>query len=139
MRDHLPVLPGGGLEVGVERLLVGARLVDGADLGVGGPQVVGCDLERLVGVGGTRGEEELDGAVLAEAVAVAREEKRICMAAAEVRGMRPRRCAMNSSLRTEELTSISTRSMATVGTSAIMTRRRALAMLASVSRSSNLA
>ena len=60
----------------IERLLLGASLVDGqtlgsADLGVGGPQVVGCDLERLVGVGGTRGEEELDGAVLAEAVAVA--------------------------------------------------------------------
>ena len=60
----------------IERLLLGASLVDGqtlgsADLGAGGPQVVGCDLERLVGVGGTRGEEELDGAVLAEAVAVA--------------------------------------------------------------------
>ena len=30
-------------------------------------------------------------------------EKRICMAAAEVRGMSPRQCAMNSSLRTEEV------------------------------------
>lgn len=44
---------------------------------------------------------------------------------------------MNSSLRTEELTSISTRSTTTVGTSAIITRRRALAMLELVLRSSN--
>jgi hypothetical protein len=52
-------------------VLVGPSLVDGADLGVGGAEVVGGDLEGLVGVGGAGGEVELDGAVLAGAVAVA--------------------------------------------------------------------
>lgn len=66
------MVPSVGVVVGAaERLLVGASLVDGADLGVGGPQIVGCDLERLVGVCGARGEVELNGAVLAGAVAVA--------------------------------------------------------------------
>ena len=41
--------------------------------------------------------------------------------------MSPRRWAMNSSARTEVLDSISTRSMARVGTSARMVRRRELA------------
>lgn len=47
-------------------------------------------------------------------------------------GSRTIRCAMNSSLRTEVLASTSTRSMAMVGTCANITRRMALATLASV-------
>mmetsp|Transcript_23407 Transcript_23407/g.79654 ORF Transcript_23407/g.79654 Transcript_23407/m.79654 type:complete len:326 (+) Transcript_23407:789-1766(+) len=54
------------------------------------------------------------------------------------RGTRPRRCARNSSHSTLLFFSTSTRSIATVGTSAIMTRRRALATEASVSESTNL-
>jgi hypothetical protein len=45
----------------------------------------------------------------------------------EFRGIRPNRCAMNSSGRTEVLDSISTTSMATVGISARMVRRKELA------------
>jgi hypothetical protein len=74
MMDDLPVFVRGIGSKGVgasERVLVGACLVDWADLGVHGSQVVGCDLERLVGVGGVHGEVKLDGAVLAGAVAVA--------------------------------------------------------------------
>mmetsp|Transcript_6401 Transcript_6401/g.16256 ORF Transcript_6401/g.16256 Transcript_6401/m.16256 type:complete len:260 (-) Transcript_6401:5-784(-) len=51
-------------------------------------------------------------------------------------GMRPSLWAMNSSLRTELLISMSTRSMASVGTSLSIIRRSALAMLKSVSRRS---
>ena len=74
MMDDLPIFVRGIRSKGVgatECLLVGACLVDWADLWIHGPQVVGCDLERLVGVGGARGEVKLDGAVLAGAVAVA--------------------------------------------------------------------
>ena len=50
-------------------------------------------------------------------------------------GISPSRCAMYSSLRTLEFSWYSTRSMAKVGTSAIMIRRIVLAMLVSVSDS----
>ena len=48
-------------------------------------------------------------------------------------GIRPSRWAMYSSFRTVELSWNSTRSMARVGTSPIIMRRRVLAMLVSVS------
>jgi hypothetical protein len=70
----LPLVCCCGGVVGVrcaECLLVRASLINGADLWVSGAQVVGCDLERLFGVGGARGKVELDGAVLAGSVAVA--------------------------------------------------------------------
>ena len=47
-------------------------------------------------------------------------------------GSMPRRCARNSSCSTVELSSTSTRSIASVGVSAIITRRSALARLMSV-------
>ncbi|KAI4313087.1 hypothetical protein MLD38_037859 [Melastoma candidum] len=81
---------------------------------------------------------ELDGAELALAVAVAVAGEAHGHGAVAGEGDEAEAVG-DGLLRTEDLTSISTRSMATVGTSAIMTRRRALAMLASVSRSSNLA
>ena len=56
----------------------------------------------------------------------------------ETSGMRPRRCAMNSSQRHEEFSITSTRSMAMVGTSAMITRRSALAMDVSVPVRTNL-
>ena len=48
----------------------------------------------------------------------------ICL---EFRGISPRRCAMNSSASTEVLASTSTRSIAMIGISASITRRRELA------------
>ena len=52
-------------------------------------------------------------------------------------GINPRRSAMYSSFRTVELALNSTKSIANVGTSAIMMRRKALATLVSVSDSRN--
>lgn len=53
-------------------------------------------------------------------------------------GYLPKRWARYSSFSTEEFTSNDTRSMAKVGTSAIITRRKALATEASVSERMNL-
>lgn len=71
----MPLVCCGGVVVGVggaECLLVRTRLIDGANLWVSGAQIIGCDLERLFGVGGVHSEVELDGAVLAGSVSVAR-------------------------------------------------------------------
>ncbi|KAF3642181.1 putative lamin-like protein-like [Capsicum annuum] len=64
-------------------------------------------------------------------------ENLILIARSLVKGNKPKRCEINSSFKTEEFPSISMRSIAMVGTSAIIIRRSALAMQESVSRSSN--
>lgn len=61
-----------------------------------------------------------------------------CTCYLSVCGYLPRRWARYSSFSTEEFTSNDTRSMAKVGTSAIITRRKALATEASVSERMNL-
>ena len=52
-------------------------------------------------------------------------------------GINPNLCAMYSSFKTLEFSAYSTKSMAIVGTSAIIIRRKALAILVSVSESMN--